>query len=152
MSGPAAEFRVNTTVAAKAGFTAEEVSTDATAVLQGVTGANPVIANNRAYNVRVRFPDENRGSLEAMSNTLLVSSAGRTATLGSLAQLSELPGQTEINRENLQRMVEVTARLEKMSLGKGMEQGAEDGCRFAPAFRHSRNLWRQVRAAAERFS
>ena len=32
MSGPAAEFRVNTTTAAKAGFTAEEVSTDATAV------------------------------------------------------------------------------------------------------------------------
>ena len=120
MSGPAAEFRVNTTVAAKAGFTAEEVSTDATAVLQGVTAANPVVANNRAYNVRVRFPEQNRGSLEAMSNTLLVSSAGRTATLGSLAQLNELPGQTEINRENLQRMVEVTARLEKMSLGAGM--------------------------------
>ena len=122
MSGPAAEFRVNPTTAAKAGFTAEEVSTDAEAVLQGVTGANPVIANNRAYNVRVRFPEENRGSLEAMSNTVLVSSAGRTATLGSLAQLTELPGQTEINRENLQRMVEVTARLEKMSLGKGMEK------------------------------
>ncbi|HEY2113482.1 MAG TPA: efflux RND transporter permease subunit, partial [Candidatus Angelobacter sp.] len=122
MSGPAAEFRVNTTVAAKAGFTAEEVSTDATAVLQGVTGANPVIANNRAYNIRVRFPEQNRSSLEAMSNTLLVSSAGRTATLGSLAQLSELPGQTEINRENLQRMVEVTARLENMSLGTGMQK------------------------------
>src|SRR5215831_6117333 len=120
MSGPAAEFRVNTTTAAKAGFTAEEVSTDAEAVLQGVTGANPVITNNRAYNVRVRFPDQNRASLEAMSNTLLVSSAGRTATLGSLAQLSELAGQTEINRENLQRMVEVTARLEKMSLGAGV--------------------------------
>ena len=124
MGGPAAEFRVNTTVAAKAGFTAEEVSTDATAVLQGVT-ANPVIANNRAYNVRVRFPEQNRSSLEAMSNTLLVSSAGRTATLGSLAQLSELPGQTEINRENLQRMVEVTARLEDMSLGTGMEKVQE---------------------------
>jgi CzcA family heavy metal efflux pump len=120
MSGPAAEFRVNSTVAAKSGFTAEEVSTDAMAVLQGVTAANPVVANNRAYNVRVRFPDQNRGSLEAMSNTLLVSSAGRTATLGSLAQLTELPGQTEINRENLQRMVEVTARLENMSLGTGI--------------------------------
>ena len=120
MSGPAAEFKVNTTTAAKAGFTAEEVSTDATAVLQGVTATNPVVANNRAYNVRVRFPEQNRSSLEAMSNTLLVSSAGRTATLGSLAQLNELPGQTEINRENLQRMVEVTARLEKMSLGAGV--------------------------------
>jgi multidrug efflux pump subunit AcrB len=120
MSGPAAEFRVNPTVAAKAGFTAEEVSTDATALLQGVTAANPVVANNRAYNIRVRFPDQDRGSLEAMSNTLLVSSAGRTATLGSLARLTELPGQTEIIRENLQRMVEVTARLENMSLGAGV--------------------------------
>ena len=119
-SGPAAEFRVNPTVAAKAGFTAEEVSTDASALLEGVTAANPVVANNRAYNIRVRFPDRNRSSLESMSNTLLVSSAGRTATLGSLAQLTELPGQTEINRENLQRMVEVTARLENMSLGAGV--------------------------------
>ena len=121
-SGPAAEFRVNPTVAAKAGFTAEEVSTDAEALLQGVTAATPLIANNRAYIVRVRFPDANRSSLEAMSNTVMVSSAGRTATLGSLAQVSELPGQTEIMRENLQRMVEVTARLENMSLGAGMDK------------------------------
>src|SRR5262249_20369718 len=85
MSGPAAEFRVDPTTAAKAGFTAEDVSTDATAVLEGVTAANPVVANNRAYTVRVRFPEQNRGSLESMSNTLLVSSSGRTATLGSLA-------------------------------------------------------------------
>jgi CzcA family heavy metal efflux pump len=120
MSGPAAEFRVNSTVAAKAGFTAEEVSTDATAVLQGATASNQLIANNRAYNIRVRFPDQNRGSLDAMSNTLLVSSSGRTATLGSLAQINELPGQTEITRENLQRLVEVTARLEGMSLGTGV--------------------------------
>jgi len=120
MSGPAAEFRVNTTVAAKAGFTAEEVSTDAMAVLQGATAANPLIANNRAYSIRVRFPDQNRGSMDAMSNTLLVSSSGRTATLGSLAEINELPGQTEIIRENLQRLVEVTARLEGTSLGTGV--------------------------------
>src|SRR5882757_5416785 len=120
MSGPAAEFRVNPTVAAKAGFTAEEVSTDATAVLQGATAANPLITNNRAYSIRVRFPEQNRASMDAMSNTLLVSSSGRTATLGSLAQINELPGQTEITRENLQRLVEVTARFEGMSLGTGV--------------------------------
>ena len=120
MSGPATEFRVNPTVAAKAGFTAEEVSTDATAVLQGATASNSLIANNRAYNIRVRFPEQNRASMDAMSNTLLVSSSGRTATLGSLAQINELPGQTEITRENLQRVVEVTARLEGMSLGTGI--------------------------------
>ncbi len=121
-SGPAAEFRVNPTVASKSGFTAEEVATDAEALLQGVTAATPVIANNRAYSIRVRFPETNRNSLESMSNTVLISSAGRTATLGSLAQLSELPGQTEITRDNLQRMVEVTARLEDMSLGTAMSK------------------------------
>ncbi|HKV92272.1 MAG TPA: efflux RND transporter permease subunit [Candidatus Angelobacter sp.] len=135
-SGPAAEFRVNSAVASKAGFTAEEVSTDATALLQGVL-ATPVVTNNRAYNVRVRFPDQNRNSLESMSNTLLVSSGGHTATLGSLAQLNELPGQTEINRENLQRLVEVTARLENMSLGSGVAkvQKVVAGLHLPPSIR-----------------
>jgi multidrug efflux pump subunit AcrB len=121
MSGPAQEFRVTPGVAARAGFTAEEVSTDATALLQGVPAGTPLVANNRAYTIRVRFPEQNRSSLEAMSNTLLISSTGKTATLGSLAQVNELPGQTEIIRENLQRLVEVTARLKPgESLGTGM--------------------------------
>ncbi len=121
MSGPAQEFRVTPGVAARAGFTAEEVSTDATALLQGVPAGTPLVANNRAYTIRVRFPEQNRSSLEAMSNTLLISSTGHTATLGSLAQVNELPGQTEIIRENLQRLVEVTARLKAgESLGTGI--------------------------------
>ena len=119
-SGPATEFRVNPIVAARSGFTAEEVSTDATAILQGVPAPTPLISNNRAYTIRVRFPQQNRSSLEAMNQTLLISSAGKTATLGSLAQLNEIPGQTEIIRENLQRLVEVTARLEGESLGSGV--------------------------------
>src|SRR5262249_9088094 len=69
---------------------------------------------------RVRFPQENRSSLDNMSNTLLVSSAGRTATLGALANPTELPGQTEVKRENLQREVSVTARLEGVSLSTGI--------------------------------
>ncbi len=55
-----------------------------------------------------------------MSNTLLNSASGHTATLGSLADIKELPGQTEIRRENLQRDVAVTARLEGLDLGSGI--------------------------------
>src|SRR6266481_6055459 len=120
ISGPATQFNVNPSVAAKAGFTIEEVSTDAAAILEGVPATTPLIANNRAYTIRVRFPEQNRSSFEAMNHTLLTSSTGKTATLGTLAQIVELPGQTEIRRENLQRKVEVTARLEGMSLGKAM--------------------------------
>lgn len=122
ISGPATEFNVMPAVAAKAGFTAEEVATDAQAILQGVPATSSLVANNRAYTIRVRLPEQNRASLGAMKDTLLTSSTGKTATLGTLAQLVELPGQTEIRRENLQRKVEVTARLEGMSLGEGIRR------------------------------
>ncbi|HKF22643.1 MAG TPA: efflux RND transporter permease subunit [Candidatus Angelobacter sp.] len=122
ISGPATQFNVNPAVAARSGFTAEEVSTDAHALLEGVEAATPLVANNRAYTIRVRFPDQNRASFDAMNNTLLTSSTGKTATLGTLAGIVELPGQTEIRRENLQRKVEVTARLEGMHLSDAMDR------------------------------
>ena len=120
ISGPALTFRVNPTVAAQAGFTPQEVSADAGAILFGDVAPTPVVTNDRAYAIRVRFPGANRESLAAMRNTLLVSQSGHTATLGSLATITEEPGQTEILRQNLQREVEVTARLEGMSLGTGI--------------------------------
>ena len=120
ISGPATIFQVNPTTAARAGFTPEEVATDSAAILEGEPAAMPVIANDREYTIRVRFPQANRASLAAMSNTLLVSSTGHTATLGSLASVTELPGQTEIRRENLQRDVVVTARLEGRDLGSAI--------------------------------
>ena len=120
ISGPAVVFQVDPGIAARAGFTAEEVATDAAAILEGEPAATPIVANDRAYTLRVRFPAGNRTSLDAMSNTLLTSSTGRTGTLGSLANIIQLPGQTEIRRENLQRDVAVTARLEGRDLGSGV--------------------------------
>src|SRR5438094_10360707 len=55
-----------------------------------------------------------------MSNTLLTSASGRTATLGSLASVSLNPGETEIRRENLQRTVQITGRFEGVDLGSGI--------------------------------
>ena len=120
ISGPAVNFQVDPMVAARAGFTPEEVATDAAAILEGEPAATPVVTNDRPYTVRVRFPKENRLSLEAMKNTMLTSSSGHTATLGALATITELPPQTEIRRENLQRNVSVTARLEGVDLGTGI--------------------------------
>jgi len=120
ISGPAVIFQVNPTVAARAGFAPEEVATNATAILEGEPAPTPVVVNDRAYTLRIRFPEAYRSSLDAMANTLLASSNRQTATLGSLASITELPGQTEIRRENLQRDVAVTARLEGVDLGTGI--------------------------------
>jgi len=120
ISGPAVTFQIDPSVAARAGFTPEEIAVDASAILSGEPSATPIISNDRMYTVRVRFPSANRASLEAMKDTLLTSSTGKTATLGSLATVTELPPQAEIRRENLQRNVAVTARFEGTDLGTGM--------------------------------
>lgn len=120
ISNPAVLFQVDPAIAARAGFTPEEVATDAAAILEGEPAPTPVVANDRAYTLRVRFPERNRASLEAMRDTVINSSTGKTATLGSVATLTELPGQTEIRRENLQRQVAVTARLQGRDLGSAI--------------------------------
>jgi CzcA family heavy metal efflux pump len=119
-SGPAVRFSMNPVAVDRAGFTPEELGTVTVAMVEGEPAAAPVLMNSRTYPVRVRFPAQTRGSLEAMNGTMLVSSNGTTATLGSLTAVDELPGQTEIRRENLQQLVEVTARLEGVDLGTGV--------------------------------
>ena len=126
VSAPAVNFQINAAVAARAGFTAEEVATDAAAIVEGEPAATPVVSNDRIYTVRVRFPGDKRASLESIRDTLLTSASGHTATLGSLATVTELPPQTEIHRENLQRLVSVTGRTEGEShLGSAM-QGVQE--------------------------
>ena len=120
ISGPSVTYQVNPIAAARSGFSPDEVSTDALAILEGAPATTPVVRDGRAYTIRIRFPQENRATLERMNNTLLVSSTGKTATLGALATVIQTPGETEIRRENLQRLVAVTARLEGTDLGSGM--------------------------------
>jgi CzcA family heavy metal efflux pump len=120
ISGPATLFKVDPGMAARAGFTPQELETNIAAIMQGEPAPTPVVLNDRAYTIRVRFPESTRSSVDAIKSTLLVSSTGRTGTLGTLATVEDLPGQTEVRRENLQRNVTVTARLEGVDLGAGV--------------------------------
>ena len=122
ISGTAVMFNVDPVVTARAGFTPQEVELDASAMLQGEPATMPVVLNDRSYTIRVQFPASARRTLDAMQNTVIVSGSGKTATIGSLATFTEIPGQTEIIRENLQRSVNVTARFEGINLGDGMAQ------------------------------
>ena len=55
ISGPATNFQIDPIVAARMGFTPSEVSQDATAILDGVTTADPLIQNGRPYTIGVRW-------------------------------------------------------------------------------------------------
>ena len=117
ISGPATDFQIDPGIAARTGFTPTEIAEDATSILDGVTTTDPVIANGKPYTVRVRLGDETRQSLDTIQNTIFNSATGKLATLGSLAQIVQLPPQNEIRRENLQQLITVTARLEGSDLG-----------------------------------
>ena len=125
ISGPATNFQVDPVTAARLGFTPAEVAEDATAILDGVAIPNPLIANDRPFKIRVRLGDETRTSLDAIRNTVFNSNSGHTATLGSLATIEQLPPQNEVRRENLQRLVVVTADLEGSDLGGVMAKVRE---------------------------
>ena len=77
-------------------------------------GERPLLHYPRA------LPRETRKTLDSIRNTMLVSGTGKTATHRLTGHMVEIPGQTEIRRENLQRDVQVTARFEGMNLGDGM--------------------------------
>jgi multidrug efflux pump subunit AcrB len=119
-SGPAVEFTINPDVAARTGFASDDLGTITSAMIEGEPTTQPMLINDRPYPLRVKFPEGTASSLEAMKNTMLVNSNGGTATLGTLASINEVPGETEVLRDNLQREVEVTARLEGVDLGTGV--------------------------------
>ena len=122
ISGPATSFQIDPVVAARLGFTPTEVAEDATAILDGLPTNDPMIVNGRPYTIRVRLPEDNRASLDAIENTVFNSSTGHTATLASLAQVTQLPPQNEIRKENLQQLIVASGRLEGSDLGTAMAQ------------------------------
>jgi multidrug efflux pump subunit AcrB len=122
ISGPATSFQINPVLAGRLGFTPTEVAEDATAILDGLPTNDPIIINGRPYTIRIRLPEDSRMSLDSIQNTVFNSSTGHTATLGSLAQVTSLPPQNEIRRENLQQVVLVSGRLEGSDLGSAMER------------------------------
>jgi multidrug efflux pump subunit AcrB len=137
ISGPAMLFAVDPAVAARSGFTHEELQINASAILQGAPAEAPVVINDRSYPIRVRFPEPLRNGHDAVHSTVLLSGSGKTGTMATLAQSFEIPGQTEIRREDLQRSVRVTGRLEGLSLGAGIAriQSAVDRLGLPPGIR-----------------
>ena len=75
ISGPAIVMKVDPVVAARSGFTPQEIELDASAILQGEPATTPVVVNDRAYTIRIRFPQNGRMTLDQMRNTIITSSS-----------------------------------------------------------------------------
>lgn len=72
-------------------------------------------------NIRMIFPVNNKTPLEAVKQVSICTSAGDYAPLSDFADFTILSGVSEIQRENLQSMGVVTARLNNRDLGSVMK-------------------------------
>ena len=88
VSGPAIVMNVDGAVAARAGFTPQEIELDASAILQGEPSTTPVVVNGpRLHDTRALSLENTRATLDQVRNTMITSSStGKTATFPRLAR------------------------------------------------------------------
>ncbi|MGE5360219.1 MAG: efflux RND transporter permease subunit [Bacteroidales bacterium] len=118
---PEIDLRIQPTRAAKAGLTADQISSQLASGLLGDI-ATAVRRGDRLVDVRVRYPDRDRFSLPWLQQFPLAGPNGVTVPLSATADLSMAQGESELHREDLRQMVPVTARLEGRDLGSGVRE------------------------------
>ncbi len=116
---PEVDVRIDPTKAGRVGLTPEQVATQLSSGLLGQV-ATSFRRGDRLIDVRVRYPDRQRFSLDFVREFPLTTTAGAVVPLSGVAELQLVQGETQLFREDLRQMVPVTARLEGRDLGRGV--------------------------------
>lgn len=115
-AGDALEIYIERVKAALEGMDADTITKTLNSYLAG-TVATQVIAGIKPIGVRVWIPQGLRSTDTAVSTLSIRAPDGHLFPLARVASIQLLTGQPEIARENLQRMVAITARISGRDLG-----------------------------------
>jgi len=118
-AGDALEIHVDRARAALEGVDPAVVAQAATAALEGNV-ATQMLVGVKTVGVRVMTPPDRRRSADDIAALPIRAPDGHVFPLSRIASLSTVVGQAEIGKENLKRMVAVTARLDQRDLGSVM--------------------------------
>lgn len=118
-AGDAIEVQVDAARAAVAGLTTDFINQALQDAMAGhvATQISQVSGGVGQIPVRVWIPENQRQTLLDLQNLPLYTPTGLTLRLQDVAQLIPVSGQLEVSREQLQRMVAVTARISGRDLG-----------------------------------
>jgi CzcA family heavy metal efflux pump len=116
-ASPELLMRVNQAEADRLGLTPEDVGTAVSTALLG-SNAGEIRTEDRPVAVRVRAPDSVRyDPLRLRALPILAGSEGRATPLGSLVTFSSAESRMNLERENQQQMIAITADVSGRSLG-----------------------------------
>jgi Cu/Ag efflux pump CusA len=120
IAGPSVSVVPITRVLAQYGLTPQALQTQVQLGLQG-SPVGSILEREQLSVVRARYPVTSQ-SVEGIKNLQIFSPSGRLIPIQALANIQVNPGDAEIQRENLQSMGVITARLEGRDLGSVMKE------------------------------
>ncbi|MDR3680137.1 MAG: efflux RND transporter permease subunit [Flavipsychrobacter sp.] len=116
VAGPSVSVMPDFTKLAQYGLTPANLQYQLQTALEGnIVGT--VLEKEQVANIRIVYPGGRKLSVEQVRNMQIFLPNGKLKPIGELATIVVNSGDAEIQRENLQSMSVVTARLEKRSLG-----------------------------------
>jgi len=116
LAGDALDVQVDPHKAALAGVDPGSVTQQLEGYVEG-TVATQVPRSIKFVGIRVWAPPALRARTEQLKTLPIRAADGRVFPLGSIAEITPVSGQPEIDREDLKRMVSVTARITGRDLG-----------------------------------
>jgi CzcA family heavy metal efflux pump len=115
-AGDAMDIRVDPAKAALEGMDADAVTRYVSSVMSG-TVATHVPSGVKMIDVRIWVPKDQRATETDLRRLRVVAPDGHAFPLQRVAEIRAVSGQAQITRENLKRMVAVTARISGRDLG-----------------------------------
>ena len=120
LAGPSVNIQPDNAKLAQFGLTPQSLQLQVQTALQGNI-TNTIREKEQLSNIRIVYPGSRTISLQDIARLQIFLPGGRLKTLGELAVVKVTTGEAQVERENLQTMGVVTARLEAGGLGSVMK-------------------------------
>ncbi|HEY5508553.1 MAG TPA: efflux RND transporter permease subunit, partial [Paludibacter sp.] len=120
IAGPSVNIEPDYEKLAQFNITTTDFQNQLQAQLEGnVIGS--IYEKEQLTNIRMLYPNAANTSIEKLKQATVFLPNGKLQPISQLAEISVDPGSAEIERENLQSMIAVTARLNNRDLGSVMK-------------------------------
>ncbi len=120
IAGPSIRVEPNAVQLAQFGLTPANLQQQIQMSLEG-TVVGSIYETNQLTDIRMTYPGNYKQTVEDLRNHRIFLSNGNLIPIAGLAEIKIDPGDAEAQRENLQSMGVVTARLESRDLGSVMK-------------------------------
>jgi CzcA family heavy metal efflux pump len=120
IAGPSVNIEPDNQKLAQFGITPADFQTQLQTQLEGAVIGN-IFEKEQQTAIRMIYPDAINTTIDRMKTGTIFLPNGKLQPLVQLAKITPEPGSAEIERENLQSMIPVTARLNNRDLGSVMK-------------------------------